>query len=177
MRRLIGALVFSLAMFCVERAQACKCGSTPAENFARADVVFRGRALGPSLNPYPIVRDILLHLLRLAPRDWSNYLAFSVSGVWKGNVSSRIVVSTDPSSCGAYFVTGEEYVVFAEGDKHATSLCSGNVAVDGSTVAGLGTPKPPAVSVPAWLVLLALAGGTALVLLGIRDWRQRRGDF
>lgn len=100
----IALLLAPLLALPAGRAYACSCGDpgSPAENMARADVVFSGRAVSPTGAP-------LLGLVE-----------FEVYRVWKGEPYSTIVVLSSFSAlCYFTFVGGEEYLVYAYTEERA----------------------------------------------------------
>lgn len=97
-----------------ERAEACSCVVPPAPKVALAQstAVFEGT-----------VRGIDEH----QPAQQAA-VRFEVSRVWKGELTSRVVVSTTDmgSMCGFAFAVGTPYLVYASGEGAAlsTGLCT-----------------------------------------------------
>ncbi|MGB1014917.1 MAG: hypothetical protein ACPG4T_12345 [Nannocystaceae bacterium] len=79
-------------------ASACTCRQLPPE---QAQAVFEGRVLGP-----PTIEKTI-------SETTANY-EFSVSQVWKGDVSKTVTIKVTPSIlCGITYVPGETYLVYA----------------------------------------------------------------
>jgi hypothetical protein len=116
---------------------ACSCiASSDAEHFARADVVFTGRAVerhDPNAgNPVQNSAD---------PVHWT----FDVEARQKGTTDDPQLVTTprEEASCGFTFTTGKRYQVFArtlEDGSLETNLCDGTRELS----AGQGGYAPPA---------------------------------
>ncbi|HEY9801759.1 MAG TPA: hypothetical protein V6D25_15485 [Leptolyngbyaceae cyanobacterium] len=88
-------------------AYACRCASfpSPQEALNNATAVFAGRVI--SVNT-------------------SGSATFSVSQIWKGEVLQNLVVTTPSgTSCGFNFQLGQDYLVYASGEKNnlTTALC------------------------------------------------------
>jgi hypothetical protein len=123
MRRNAGSLLLTLAALPAAPAIACECNvsSTFEQTFARgfelAEAVFLGvsgprRAIELDLN----CKDS--HRLPAAEqlKCWmTTEVEFTVSQIWKGDVSQRMPVRTAPrdASCGTGLDEGREYIVFA----------------------------------------------------------------
>lgn len=174
-----------LAVFALPRpCAACSCVlSSPAEKFARADVVFRGRVTAAtpdaSLSSSEIQRDVI----------------FRVETVWKGPTVREIVASPDRSwvQCGNRFVLGDVYLVYANGsnaDTLAIGSCQGTRSMRyadedlRADLGALGPGTPVASSLPERLpnvgeggrrLLPLLAAGAVIVALAGAVFTMRRG--
>lgn len=140
-----GAALIGFAPPCL----ACSCiASTDAEHYARADVVFTGRALerhDPNAgSPMRNSAD---------PIHWT----FDLESTQKGRVEERPVVTTsrDEASCGFTFVVGKRYQVFGRqsGGELETNLCDGTRELDANQQpyappAATPTPQPPTPAPP-----------------------------
>ncbi len=121
--RLVLVAVFSCAALVgfAPPCLACSCiVSSDAEHFARANVVFTGKAIerhDPNTG-YPMQNSA-------DPIHWT----FDLESTQKGKVDERPVVTTsrDEASCGFTFVVGKRYQVFARqsGGELETNLCDG----------------------------------------------------
>lgn len=179
-------IVALLAVFALPRpCAACSCGlSSPAEKFARADVVFRGRVTAATPDASPSSSEI--------QRD----VIFQVETVWKRPAVREIVASPDRSwvQCGDRFVMGDVYLVYANGsnaDTLAIGSCQGTRSmryVDEDLRADLGAlghGTPVASSLPERLpnvgtggrMLLPplVAGATVFALAAVFAMRRGRG--
>ncbi|HYI63133.1 MAG TPA: hypothetical protein VEW93_15180 [Acidimicrobiales bacterium] len=145
MRRLIVLVVLAAALVLgrpPSLAGACSCAeSTPAEEVARAEVVFTGTVVASR----PVPAD--------DPSGAGNLdHTVEVDRVYKGDVAAEVIVMgvEDTSSCGYAFAPGR-YLVYGsqeDGERINTSLCSATTALPtGSPVpAELGegrAPTPP----------------------------------
>ena len=139
------------------RAHACSCAlRTPSEALEGASAVFSGRVVGKS-------------------GEWRDRVEIHVDSVWKGSISSTVVVER-PSECGyPGFALGEDYLVYAyrDGESLHVFLCSGTQQLEyaeeylqaldgGGRPAGLG-------------MLLLAAIAAAVILVRLVTWRRRRG--
>lgn len=167
------ALAAAFVLTWTPAATACSCGCfgfAPFEwSLAYADLVVGGKVLRttPFDGPEPITRYFEVEL--------------EVSAVWKGPVSSRVVIYTpaDDFSCAVPFAAEGEYIVYAtEGElipgRFGTILCdrtqpfrpeeldflgapcfegSAVAANEGATCKGLGPEEPPTPFPPCFLFL------------------------
>jgi hypothetical protein len=111
----IGATVATFAL--TATAYACSCMmSTPAEHYARADVVFSGTV-------------DMVALPRSSDGNGTSVFFIKINRLWKGSVGSEVTVTSPESSatCGINLEKGKEYVIFAmKGETNlTTTLCSG----------------------------------------------------
>ena len=164
-------------------AYACSCAPPPSPSLERdrADAVFSGTALDVDTFALPLLDQSGLPVR----------VTFEVNGVWKGDLSQRVVVRTarDEAACGYDFTVGKDYLVYARKgeDGLVTGLCDrttarGNAAED---LAALGAPEPPLTvneGSPVWLRItlggllffLAMAGVLAFAIL--RGRRAARAE-
>jgi hypothetical protein len=101
------ALLITILVTTNKPAYACRCAGfpTPQEALNNATAVFAGRVI--SVNQ-------------------SGNTTFSVSQIWKGEVLQKLVVTTPlGSSCGFNFQVGQDYLVYANGERNSlsTGLC------------------------------------------------------
>lgn len=110
---------FILFVFNVGDVQACSCAESPPveTELNRSSAVFSGSVIkitDSSSVPFFSSAD---------PLD----VLVAVDKVWKGPIGERVVVQTarDSASCGFNFELGNEYIIYAQGDKGvlATGLC------------------------------------------------------
>ena len=127
------------AMIPAFRAAACSCyGGTPTQYLRNASVAFVGVvAAGPHLRK---------------GGTWPILYRFGVEKVVKGNPGDWIDIATGVSgaSCGAGFVLGSRWRVYAWRDRHGVPVstsCSGNALIDLVAPVSSGVPYPSA-SVP-----------------------------
>lgn len=185
MRRCLLLLVLMPAVFFALPAgvsSACTCAmTTRAQATANADVVFKGTVVGEEDpdggGPYiSSGRDV--------------FYAFDVDEVVKGAADdpAQVVTAAEGASCGADFVVGRRYLVFADrdGERLTSSLCSGNDRLPALPAAAgdqteSAMPDPLLGDIPAdddrrpMLAILgafAVAGGVVAIAIG--RVRQRR---
>src|SRR3989338_11606000 len=105
-------IIIFISLISISSALACSClPSSVKDSFSESTEVFQGKVNG--------VQD----------SGELNYVVFSVSKVWKGDLGSETKVSTaiNDGMCGYNFEQGKEYTVFAN-EKHV-SLCSKTVPI------------------------------------------------
>jgi hypothetical protein len=134
---ILGVVVVGGSQTCL----ACTCvQSTDEEQFARADVVFVGRAVErhdprPEGATFGSGDQI----------DWT----FAVESVQKGRAYDRqhVISSESSTACGWEFEVGERYQVFADREEDGTlhtSICSGTRHMEQGEAAYVPTsPQPP----------------------------------
>lgn len=141
---------------------ACSCALlTPAEKFAKADVIFQGWAIAIAVEPTRSQRQASV--------------TFRADTSWKGVVAREMTVNLDRSwlACGEYFLRDAEYVVYTNGnspDALTAHPCTGtrslrDVSQDSyvrADLAFLGTGTPVAArtspsSIGVGMVVAALA--------------------
>lgn len=121
-------------------AYACSCRppGTPAEELGQSDAVFRGTVVSVKAPSGPVTSSA----------D-NTTVTFSVSTVWKGQITQTGTISTPGSSasCGVTFEQGKEYVVYGRLNEGSltTNLCSRTGTIENATedIAALGTGQPP----------------------------------
>jgi hypothetical protein len=108
-------------------------------------------------------------------------ITFSISDVWKGQVSETFVLTTprDSASCGYSFTLGADYLVYAyEGENGLeTNLCSRTTRLAAdledlttlgeSTVPAASEPAPSSISGPSTYLWLSVAGVVVLGLVAV----------
>lgn len=121
-------------------AYACSCRppGTPAEELGQSDAVFRGTVVSVKAPTGPV-----------ASSADSTTVTFSVSTVWKGQITQTRTITTPGSSasCGVSFEQGKEYVVYGRANEGAltTNLCSRTRTIEEASedIAAFGAGQPP----------------------------------
>jgi hypothetical protein len=118
-RRILATGVFAALLFSLAPdARACTCLAPPPprEALAQAAAVFEGKVTSVSTTPVPGSYPQMLEV------------ELDVTGVWKGDLTSKTVVRTASNSaaCGIGFSVGTAYLVYAHEDQQVlyANLCS-----------------------------------------------------
>ncbi len=178
---LMGLLIIAIP----NNAQACSCiaNYSPIDSLDSSDSVFLGKVMNldgiPGENKEFAGDDYVL-------------VTFEVSRVWKGELSTNVIVSTalEGATCGLgrSFTIGEEYIVYAGGDEGElmTHLCTrtahvSNAQEDIAALNSLGTEgpsdpsPPPGTSIQGFLInysylVLGSVGVTTALIFSIRKY-------
>ena len=190
--KLILIVLLSVSWLIVDAhpVHACSCGRTdPAEALNRSEAVFSGNFVAPKILYKSVGRSPSLsnsyHLQALIQgMPESNVKTvvyeFKVDSIWKGPAYEYVFLQTS-GHCGAEFIQGNQYLVFARGDMHVDFCSSIPLHFAKDDLKSLGEGEAPArgTRAPELAIMRGLLSGQEMIqeLKFLLDEVQAELDF